>query len=100
LTQEARSAAPLLEENRRAHRRHGVLINVRVKDEEKLRDLYATDLSDGGLFVATRSAMPVGQKLDVVLVHPLTEKTLQIECEVANARFAAAVSDSPALTRS
>lgn len=73
-------------ENRREHRRHGVLINVRVQDETRLKKLHATDLSKGGMFLATRSEMEVGQSLAVALVHPLTEATFEIECAIANAR--------------
>lgn len=74
------------DENRRKHRRHDVHINVELQDESQLKSLYATDLSRGGLFLATRSEMKVGQKLDLVLEHPLTEENFAIESEVVNVR--------------
>lgn len=72
--------------NRREHRRHDVLINVQLRDEERLQSLYATDLSKGGLFLATRSNMVIGEAAGVKLIHPLTEETFEIECIVSNER--------------
>lgn len=86
MTDDDRDRSQSFDDDRREHRRHGVLINVRLRDEQRLRELYATDLSNGGIFVATRSELPLGQRLEVALVHPLTDATLTIECEVANVR--------------
>lgn len=74
------------EKNRREHKREDVLIKVHLGDEKDARAVYATDLSKGGLFVATKSKLGVGQALDVTLVHPLTHATLKMACKVANER--------------
>ncbi len=79
--------SPITDE-RRAHKRHLVKLRVAVRDEGKLRELHATDLSRGGLFVATPRALPVGERVGVKLVHPLSGEVFEIDAVVANVRCA------------
>jgi uncharacterized protein (TIGR02266 family) len=79
------SSAPLGAE-RRAHKRHDVLVRVAIRDAERLRSMFATDLSRGGIFLATRHAFPIGRALAVKLVHPVTEAELEVDAEVVNVR--------------
>jgi len=77
--------APISDE-RRAHSRHLVLLKVAIKDETALRNLHATNLSKGGMFVATRKPLPMGRSVKVRLVHPVSEATLEVSAEVVNCR--------------
>lgn len=77
--------SPIAEE-RRAHGRHLVKLRVAVKDAGTLRELHATDLSKGGIFVASRRALPIGERVSVKLVHPVTAEVFEIDAVVANVR--------------
>lgn len=80
------SSMPSMSDERRKDERHVVLVKVAVRDEQRLRTLYATNLSQGGLFLATRTALPLGQEVRLRLVHPLTQATFEVSAEVANVR--------------
>ena len=73
MTQDDRPPAALLEENRREHQRHGVLINVRVRDEKKLRDLYATVLAEW-------LCVPIPLVEQHLLGHPYNPVNLGFNC--------------------
>ncbi len=79
---------PSMTSERRKHERHCVLIKVALRDEQRFRHLYATNLSRGGLFLSTKNSLPVGQEVIVRLIHPLTGAAFEVKAQVANIRRA------------
>lgn len=75
-----------MSDERRQDERHVVLVKVALRDEERLRNLYATNLSQGGLFLATKTALPIGQEIRLQLVHPLNQASFEVSAEVVNIR--------------
>jgi uncharacterized protein (TIGR02266 family) len=60
-----------MEPNRRQHERvRAPRIQVRVASLDRLRALYLEDLSQGGIFIRTEKALPLGAAVEVELVPP------------------------------
>ena len=81
-----KTSIPSMSDERRIDERHVVLIKVALRDEQRLRHLYATNLSKGGLFLATKSSLPLGQEVLLRLVHPISGADYEVAAEVVNVR--------------
>lgn len=68
--------------DRRVHERKQVRIKVRFPNVDVLRNDYARDISRGGIFIQTLKPRKVGDKFEIVLVHPISQKELSLRGEV------------------
>jgi hypothetical protein len=68
--------------DRRRHERAAVVLKVRPQGTDALLDLYATDLSLGGMYVETDQMLRVGSALSSEIVHPDTGEIFELECVV------------------
>lgn len=70
--------APALDEHGRASA-PGSVVMMRYPDTAALRVFLSTDLERGGTFLHTPLVKEVGQKIDVVMVHPETDDEFHLE---------------------
>jgi len=69
-------------QDRRRHKRKRIKLRVKFPSPEVLRDDYSQDISKGGIFIQTPNPRKVGDRFDLTLVHPETERELGLEGEV------------------
>lgn len=74
----APAVGPALDEHGRA-RSAGSVVMMRFPDTAALRVFLTTDLERGGTFLHTPLVKDVGQKIDVVMVHPETDDEFHLE---------------------
>jgi uncharacterized protein (TIGR02266 family) len=72
----------LRSDDRRQHKRKKLRLRVRFPSEDVLRQDYSQDLSRGGIFIQTAKPRKVGDMIEMTLVHPTTEKELQLNGKV------------------
>lgn len=70
--------APSVDEHGRATT-HGSVVMMRFPDVSTLRYFLTTDLERGGTFLYTPLVKEVGQKIDVVMLHPETDDEFHLE---------------------
>ncbi|MBI1948794.1 MAG: PilZ domain-containing protein [Deltaproteobacteria bacterium] len=70
--------APSVDEHGRATT-HGSVVMMRFPDVSTLRYFLTTDLERGGTFLHTPLVKDVGQKIDVVMLHPETDDEFHLE---------------------
>jgi type IV pilus assembly protein PilZ len=68
--------------DRRRHLRVPMRLRVKFPDMHTFLDNYASDISQGGIFIESGSPKQVGEILMVILVHPDTDEELELEGEV------------------
>ncbi len=78
---------PLELTRRRAPRRDGHF-RVRVKGLLRDREFLTEDISSGGLFIASEKPSQPGTRLDLFVVHPLTQREIALEAIVRWTRSA------------
>ncbi len=77
---EHRRDVPLLLSRRsQKEPRRGLRLALRVKDRDQLRALYTLNVSKSGMFVATTRPLPAGSKLELAVIHPITEREYPLE---------------------
>lgn len=67
---------------RRTAPRHKASYMVRFRSPERLQDFITTNLSSGGMFLGTPVLKNLGDRVQVVLVHPDQDKDFELEAEV------------------
>lgn len=55
---------------------------VRFKTSEGLEEFITRNVSTGGMFLATTMVKPVGERVKLVVVHPVTDQTFELDAEV------------------
>jgi len=67
--------------SRRAQKepRRGLRLALRVKDRDQLLALYTLNVSKSGMFIATTRPLPSGSKLELAVIHPITEREYPLE---------------------
>ncbi len=77
---EHRRDVPLLL-SRRAQKepRRGLRLALRVKERDQLLALYTLNVSKSGMFIATTRPLPSGSKLELAVIHPITEREYPLE---------------------
>ena len=70
--------APSVDEHGRATA-HGSVVMMRFPDVTTLRYFLTTDLERGGTFLHTPLVKEIGQKIDVVMLHPETDDEFHLE---------------------
>ena len=80
---EHRRDKPLLL-SRRAQKepRRGLRLALRVKDRDQLLALYTRNVSKSGMFISTTRPLPSGSKLELAVIHPITEREYPLEGHV------------------
>lgn len=63
---------------RRLFPRKEAAFRVRLKDQNDLREVVSRDISQGGLFLRSSTAIPLGETLPVLLIHPWTSEELPV----------------------
>ncbi len=62
--------------------RRGLRLALRVKDRDQLRSLYTRNVSQSGMFISTTEPMPQGTKLELSVIHPVTDRSFPLQGEV------------------
>jgi len=75
-------SAPLPRSERRSSPRTSASFMVRFKSTQRLEEFVSQNLSEGGMFLATPVLKPVGERIQVVVIHPTSAKDFEIEAEV------------------
>jgi uncharacterized protein (TIGR02266 family) len=73
------SVAP---DNRRVAARYSVDLDVTMSSEHNFYAGFAENISSGGLFIATHSLKPVGERLDIVVTLPDADGPIRAVGEV------------------
>ncbi len=79
---ELRGERPAASDQRTSPRRLASFL-VRLKDVNRLREVYTRDISDGGLFVSTPLVRPLGSEVALVVVHPSSDEEFELTGTVA-----------------
>ena len=69
---------------RRAFTRTTASFMVRFRTRERLEHFIANNVSQGGMFLRTPVLRPIGERVQVVIIHPETDRDFEIEAEVAH----------------
>lgn len=56
---------------------------VRFKSRDRLEEFFTKNISSGGLFISTSSTKSLGDRVQVVLVHPESGDVFELEAEVS-----------------
>lgn len=67
---------------RRTSRRFATAFMVRFASSDGLDEFVTQNVSSGGMFLATSMEKPTGEQVRIVMVHPVTDKTFEIDAEV------------------
>jgi PilZ domain len=67
---------------RRRFERHKAELPLVVDSVGELQTLLATNVSQGGMFVATTVPLPIGHSMRVIVVHPNSGATFLLDCVV------------------
>lgn len=73
--------APRKLTRREQPRREG-RFRVRVKSKWRLREFWTGDVSSGGLFIGTDKPLDPGSRVDLFVVHPVTQREIALEAVV------------------
>lgn len=73
---------PQIKADRRKHKRTAFKIKVKFPNAKTLLEEFAKDISEGGIFIPTNYLKPVGEIINVTLVHPETGEHLELEGKV------------------
>jgi uncharacterized protein (TIGR02266 family) len=73
-----------VEEERRNTPRTRASFMVRFRSKNRLEHFVTNNMSSGGMFLPTPVLRPVGERVQVVIIHPDTEQDFEIEAEVAH----------------
>jgi c-di-GMP-binding flagellar brake protein YcgR len=68
---------------RRSTRRIASAFMVRFKSGEGLEEFVTQNISSGGMFLATTRTKAEGERIRLVVIHPVTDRTFELEAEVA-----------------
>jgi uncharacterized protein (TIGR02266 family) len=79
---DAETTSPEKQIERRASRRLATAFMVRFKSSGGLEEFVTQNISSGGMFLATTMEKPVGERVRLVVVHPVTDQTFELEAEV------------------
>jgi len=74
--------APEPDGDRRASKRIATAFMVRFKSGRGLEEFVTQNISSGGMFLATTTEKPVGEKVRLVVIHPVTDQTFELKAEV------------------
>ena len=66
----------------RGHQRVDATLEVTLESESNFFSGFATNISEGGIFVATHSLQPVRSRLCVALSLPNHPEPFEVQCEV------------------
>jgi c-di-GMP-binding flagellar brake protein YcgR len=55
---------------------------VRFRNTKRLEEFISQNLSTGGMFLSTPVLKPEGEKVSVVVIHPISGKDFSIDAEV------------------
>lgn len=75
--------SPVVE--RRASPRTTASFMVRFRSRKRLDEFVSQNLSAGGMFLSTPVLRPEGEKVSVVIIHPISGKDFSIDAEVVRA---------------
>jgi uncharacterized protein (TIGR02266 family) len=75
-------AGESVEPVRRRFARHTAVLRVRVQTVDELFDLFARDVSKGGMFIETEAPLALGQPVMVNVHHPERSDTLLLDAVV------------------
>ena len=73
------------EHGRRRHGRHVATFKIRPRSLARLHEMYTRDISRNGMFIVTDQLIPVGEKINVDVVHPDTHEKFVLVCVVRRA---------------
>jgi Tfp pilus assembly protein PilZ len=73
------------EGGRRRHHRTPATFRISSRSLARLHQIYARDVSRGGMFILTEYLVPVGERIQVDVVHPDTHETFVLDCLVRRA---------------
>lgn len=73
---------PQVKDERRKHQRFSTHIRLKFPDVATFKGSYASDISQGGIFIPTTNPKPVGTKISLSLVHPQTQEEVQMAGEI------------------
>ncbi len=76
--------SPPPEPERRTTPRTRASFMVRFRSKNRLEHFMTNNLSQGGMFLKTPVLRQVGERVQVVIIHPDTELDFEIEAEVAH----------------
>jgi hypothetical protein len=79
---QAARAAGVPDQVRRRFERYKKELRLLVDSVGELKTLIATDVSQGGMFVATELPLPIGHGFRVTVVHPESGATYPLDCVV------------------
>jgi len=68
---------------RRNQPRKAACFLLRMKDVSQLQKFYTRDISQGGCFINTPQVKPLGEDVEIVLIHPDTDEEFHIPGRVA-----------------
>ncbi len=71
-----------LSKDRRKHPRVMKSLRIKFPSLKVLQEDYSQDISSGGMFIQSKAPRPVGEEIQVVLVHPETKQELKLKGEV------------------
>ena len=74
-------------ERRRSERRQASFI-VRFRDTARMEQFITENLSEGGMFLRTPVLKAVGDRIQVVVVHPVTNHDFELDAEVVHVNAA------------
>ena len=74
--------ASVLSEDRRKHPRVMKSFRVKFPSLKVLNEDYSQDISSGGMFIQTQNPRPIGEKIQIILVHPETQQELKLKGKV------------------
>ncbi|MFH1018134.1 MAG: PilZ domain-containing protein [Pseudomonadota bacterium] len=80
----SREPSPPVEAERRATPRTLASFMVRFSSKNRLEHFMTNNLSQGGMFLRTPVLRQVGERVQVVIIHPDTEEDFEIDAEVAH----------------
>jgi|GEM_PF-1152140 len=69
-------------EERRIFPRKAATFMIRMADISQMREFYTRDISLGGLFLKTNMERKVGDKVNLVIVHPWSAEEFELPSEV------------------
>jgi c-di-GMP-binding flagellar brake protein YcgR len=75
------SATHTLAERRKTGRTAEVFV-VRFKEGKKFEEFITKNMGTGGMFLSTPISKSLGEKVQVVIVHPVTDRTFEMEAEI------------------
>ena len=62
--------------------RRSLRLALRVKDRDQLLTLFSRNISKTGMFISTTQPMPKGTKVEMAVVHPITDREFSLAAEV------------------